>query len=284
MLQVAKMIIVVAVAFIVAWTPFYAVTFVSQVQKDSFLKKKHFMFTMLSTHLVGFLNSCVNPFIYNCMSDKFRKSFRHILRNLCCRLCRGKKYIKAREEMSVLDSNSRRISPTPSMTDVREMDTRVSHMKPLSFRSSLLSNNKKNSGRKNHSSASYCNFPSLYKRGGANSGGGGDHGGGAGKISIKVNICDGQTVVSPASHNGLVNGGLLKSSNSAGLKRSSSPVDCTPGAAVGGAMGASHHHRDPSPHRDRRATGHAHSQDLDCQHNGSAEYVFCFPTSPDDSC
>ena len=81
------MIIVVAMAFLVSWTPFYIVIFVSQVQENSFLKEANFLFTMLATHLIGFLNSCINPFIYNFMSEKFRKSFIGIAASLCSCCC-----------------------------------------------------------------------------------------------------------------------------------------------------------------------------------------------------
>ena len=81
------MIITIAIAFIVCWTPFYLVIFISQLQKVSFLQKSNFIFTMLATHLSGFLNSAINPFIYHFMSEKFRKSFISILRSfLCCPL------------------------------------------------------------------------------------------------------------------------------------------------------------------------------------------------------
>lgn len=78
------MIITVAIAFIVCWTPFYLVSFISQVQKVSFLYKSNFLFTMLATHLSGFLNSAINPFIYHFMSEKFRKSFNIMARSLFC--------------------------------------------------------------------------------------------------------------------------------------------------------------------------------------------------------
>ncbi|WAR03309.1 OX2R-like protein [Mya arenaria] len=43
----------------------------------------------LVAHLAIFLNSCLNPIIYNFMSDKFRKAFRQVLR--ACLHCRCKK-------------------------------------------------------------------------------------------------------------------------------------------------------------------------------------------------
>lgn len=85
-LQVARMIILVALTFMICWTPFYMVSFVSQVQESSFLKRSNFIFTMLLIHLIGFINSCLNPFIYSAMSQKYRNHFRLILLNIFCRL------------------------------------------------------------------------------------------------------------------------------------------------------------------------------------------------------
>ena len=82
------MVIVVAVSFILAWTPFYLVSVISQLQKHSFLKSSNFLFTMLITHLFGFVNSGVNPLIYYLMSERFRRSFAAILENVLCCLCR----------------------------------------------------------------------------------------------------------------------------------------------------------------------------------------------------
>ena len=82
--QVARMVIVVAVTFLLAWTPFYLVSFISQVQPISFLRNSNFLFTMLLTHLVGFTNSTINPFVYTILSDKFRNAFKQIAADLCC--------------------------------------------------------------------------------------------------------------------------------------------------------------------------------------------------------
>jgi hypothetical protein len=50
------MVIVIAVTFLVLWSPFY-------------------LFTMLLVHLIGFANSAVNPFVYALLGDKFRTAF-----------------------------------------------------------------------------------------------------------------------------------------------------------------------------------------------------------------
>lgn len=76
------MMIVVAAGFVISWTPFYLITFISQVQKRSFLRRSNYIFTMLLIHWLGFLNSCFNPIIYNFMNDKFHRSFRQFL-NMC---------------------------------------------------------------------------------------------------------------------------------------------------------------------------------------------------------
>jgi len=80
--QIARMVVVIAATFLLLWSPFYLVTFVTQVQKDSFLLQKNFLFTMLSTHLIGFTNSAVNPFIYAMLGDKFRTAFVVSIRNI----------------------------------------------------------------------------------------------------------------------------------------------------------------------------------------------------------
>ncbi|KAJ8308486.1 hypothetical protein KUTeg_013360 [Tegillarca granosa] len=97
---VAKMVIVVAAAFIMSWSPFYIVSIVSQLQTKSFLRESNFIFTMLMTHLSGFINSCVNPFIYTVMSEKFRKSFRRTLNIVFCSYYCRQRLLRYRESLS----------------------------------------------------------------------------------------------------------------------------------------------------------------------------------------
>lgn len=73
------MVVVIAIAFILSWSPQFIVTIVTQFQKVSFLRRQNFLFTMLTTHFCGFMSSCINPFIYTVMSDKFRRSFKQII-------------------------------------------------------------------------------------------------------------------------------------------------------------------------------------------------------------
>ena len=72
------MIMLIALLFWLCWTPFYAVTAVTQLQTVSFLHKSQFLFTMLATHWAGFVNSCLNPLIYAALSNNFRRGFKQV--------------------------------------------------------------------------------------------------------------------------------------------------------------------------------------------------------------
>ncbi|KAL4238450.1 hypothetical protein ACF0H5_003158 [Mactra antiquata] len=80
--KVAKMVVVIAITFIIFWSPQYLVSVISQLQTNSFLRESNFLLTMLITHFCGFINSCLNPFIYTAMSHKFRRSFYNILQRI----------------------------------------------------------------------------------------------------------------------------------------------------------------------------------------------------------
>ncbi|CAN7941379.1 unnamed protein product [Ixodes pacificus] len=76
------MVMVVAAAFALSWTPYFLVSMVTQFGTN-YLERQNYFFTMLSINLLAFLNSCVNPFIYAAMSSRFRAGFRRILHPAC---------------------------------------------------------------------------------------------------------------------------------------------------------------------------------------------------------
>lgn len=100
--QVARMIIMVALSFFVCWTPLFITNIVSQSQ--GFRQQSHFLFTMLLTHLLGFINSATNPLIYHFMSERFRASFTTIV---CAVLCCGKRAVASRSSLSSDNDNRR---------------------------------------------------------------------------------------------------------------------------------------------------------------------------------
>ena len=87
------MVIVIAITFIVSWSPLYMVTLVSQLQPVSFLRESNFIFTMLITHFFGFVNSCINPIVYTAMSERFRRSFKDIMSNIFCCCTQGSRFL-----------------------------------------------------------------------------------------------------------------------------------------------------------------------------------------------
>ncbi|WAR18826.1 NPFF2-like protein, partial [Mya arenaria] len=88
--KVARMVVVIAMTFIISWLPHYLVSIISQLQPNSFLREGQYIFTMLVTHLCGFVNSCLNPIIYSVMSQRFRRSFKDsLVRILYCCTCRS---------------------------------------------------------------------------------------------------------------------------------------------------------------------------------------------------
>jgi len=48
-----RMVVLVAVTFVLCWTPFYLASIVKQLQTDSFLCRSQFLFTALTTQWAG---------------------------------------------------------------------------------------------------------------------------------------------------------------------------------------------------------------------------------------
>lgn len=78
------MVIVVALAFAICWTPYFTISMVTQYHPVNYFEHQNYYFTMLCINLFAFTNSCVNPFIYACMSVRFRNGFKSILRPVVC--------------------------------------------------------------------------------------------------------------------------------------------------------------------------------------------------------
>ncbi|GBO22934.1 hypothetical protein AVEN_207751-1 [Araneus ventricosus] len=77
------MVLMVVLAFVISWTPYFLVSIITQYQAQNFMEHHNFFFTMLCINLFAFINSCVNPFIYAAMSTRFRNGFRRCFRFIC---------------------------------------------------------------------------------------------------------------------------------------------------------------------------------------------------------
>lgn len=74
--------IVIAIAFIICWSPLFVVSIVTELQEASFAKRNNFIFVVLICLLCGFSNGCINPIVYMAMSESYRQHFRTILGRL----------------------------------------------------------------------------------------------------------------------------------------------------------------------------------------------------------
>ncbi|KAI8478032.1 Neuropeptide FF receptor 2 [Branchiostoma belcheri] len=87
--MVTRMVIAVAAAFAVCWTPFYVMNMSALNPATNFIANGNLFFWNTLMYGLGFLNSAINPVIYIVMSDKFRRGFRDLFYTVfCCLPCR----------------------------------------------------------------------------------------------------------------------------------------------------------------------------------------------------
>ncbi|XP_049545001.1 pyrokinin-1 receptor isoform X2 [Anopheles darlingi] len=83
--RVLKMLVAVVVAFFLCWAPFHAqrLVYIYGVDKDHQpsdpLVLKLFIVTTYISGILYYLSTCINPLLYNIMSNKFRQAFKSIL-------------------------------------------------------------------------------------------------------------------------------------------------------------------------------------------------------------
>lgn len=113
------MVIVIALAFIICWSPMYVVAIVSEFHEHNFMKRGNFIFTMLMVHLPGFINSCINPIVYTIMSENYRQSFRGILGRLLMCGCTKETFLQTQStvshQLSYVFSSTRKRPPVSEM-------------------------------------------------------------------------------------------------------------------------------------------------------------------------
>ncbi|XP_055615097.1 neuromedin-U receptor 1-like [Toxorhynchites rutilus septentrionalis] len=87
--RVLKMLVAVVVAFFICWAPFHAqrLVYIYGVDKDHQpsdpLILKLFVITTYISGILYYLSTCINPLLYNIMSNKFRQAFKETLAHGC---------------------------------------------------------------------------------------------------------------------------------------------------------------------------------------------------------
>ncbi|XP_062698999.1 pyrokinin-1 receptor isoform X1 [Aedes albopictus] len=87
--RVLKMLVAVVVAFFICWAPFHAqrLVYIYGVDKDHQpndpLVLKLFVITTYISGILYYLSTCINPLLYNIMSNKFRQAFKETLARGC---------------------------------------------------------------------------------------------------------------------------------------------------------------------------------------------------------
>ncbi|XP_053659742.1 substance-K receptor [Anopheles marshallii] len=120
--RVLKMLVAVVVAFFLCWAPFHAqrLVYIYGVDKDHQpsdpLILKLFVVTTYISGILYYLSTCINPLLYNIMSNKFRQAFKETLAN-CCQIAsqsnstqRSYRILPRRERRSAANKESSDIS------------------------------------------------------------------------------------------------------------------------------------------------------------------------------
>ncbi|XP_033747659.1 RYamide receptor-like [Pecten maximus] len=97
-----RMIIVVVIAYLLAWLPLHVITIVGDLDQSIF-DVNYIHMTWLTAHWLAFSNSGVNPVIYFWMNSKFRQSSLLCFYTVCCR----KKHSFRRSSLCKFNGNSR---------------------------------------------------------------------------------------------------------------------------------------------------------------------------------
>lgn len=81
--QVVRMLAAIVVVFMVTWMPYRTLVVYNSMTKHKYMDLWFLMFC----RTMVYINSAINPILYNAMSVKFRRAFKRIL------LC-GKRHLK----------------------------------------------------------------------------------------------------------------------------------------------------------------------------------------------
>ncbi|CRK94985.1 CLUMA_CG008473, isoform A, partial [Clunio marinus] len=111
--RVLKMLVAVVICFFVSWFPFHAQRLVynwamqnENPAEHEFLAKIYF-FVTYSSGILYYLSTCINPLLYNIMSNKFRQAFKETLQKKCC-TCSSPQTHHQKRQYRILSRGKRR--------------------------------------------------------------------------------------------------------------------------------------------------------------------------------
>ncbi|XP_050081185.1 neuromedin-K receptor [Anopheles maculipalpis] len=119
--RVLKMLVAVVVAFFLCWAPFHAqrLVYIYGVDKDHQPSDpvilKLFVVTTYISGILYYLSTCINPLLYNIMSNKFRQAFKETLAN-CCQIARQSN--SAERSYRILPRRERRSAANKESSDI----------------------------------------------------------------------------------------------------------------------------------------------------------------------
>ncbi|ESO09046.1 hypothetical protein HELRODRAFT_74572 [Helobdella robusta] len=82
--RIAKIVLILAVCFIICWTPRYVFVFFINYSSGKHFSEAIFAWKLM-TFVLSFLNSCINAPVLYFMSSDFKKFFNHYFCGLCCK-------------------------------------------------------------------------------------------------------------------------------------------------------------------------------------------------------
>ncbi|XP_013790687.1 allatostatin-A receptor-like [Limulus polyphemus] len=77
--RVTRMVVIVVVIFAVCWFPIQIVLLLKSLDKYEMKLRPGRVVFQVTSHILAYTNSCVNPILYAFLSDNFRKAFRKVV-------------------------------------------------------------------------------------------------------------------------------------------------------------------------------------------------------------